>query len=52
MHYLKDRRMPMTIGFLRKKLDELDQRLNNYTLCKIWTDSENAEDETEDLAIS
>lgn len=50
MHYLEYRRMPMTIDFLRKKLNDLEQIFNNYTLCKIWTDSEYSEDETEELA--
>lgn len=50
MHYLKVRRMPMSIDYLRKKLDDLEQIFNNYKLCKTWTDSEYLEDETEELA--
>lgn len=50
VRYLEDRRMMMNICFLRKQLNGLEQICNNYTLCKIWTDSEYSEDETEELA--
>ena len=50
VRYLEDRRMMMDINFLRKQLNGVEQICNNYTLCKIWTDSEYSEDETEELA--
>lgn len=49
-NHLEDRRMSMNVDFLIKRLNNLEQTLNNYTLCKIWTDSVNVEDETEELA--
>ena len=48
--YLEDRRMPISIVFLRGKLDALEQTSCNCTLCRIWRECESSEEETEDLA--
>ena len=48
--YLEDRRMPMSIAFLRKKLDDLEQSYYNYTLYCIFKESERLVEEVEELA--
>ena len=48
--YLEDRRMPMSIAFLRKKLDDLEQSYYNYTLYCIFKECERLVEEVEELA--